>query len=871
VGGTWTGEATSMRSRACCTSMLTGEPPFTAPTADGLIRQHLTLDPPPVTTGRPTVPAYVAAAINRALAKVPADRFETATRLAEALQPGTTGTSLPRASVRMRGSRRWMIAAGGLALVLGATLLWRTGARTPDPAAGPRIAVLPFAPVVADTALQRMGRELAAAITANLDGMGELRTVDALTVSAETRPGTGISLDAGHELVRRLGASRLIHGALTHAGAGVRLDGALYEAGVDAPIARASVTADDLLGLGDAATIGLLDGLWQVEPPLAASLAAVRQSTVPAARRAYLAGELAMARSQWQTAIDSYEAAFATDTTFWCAYWRSLYPRSHRETERADPALVNKVIEHRHELPEPDRLLIEATRMTPRLTDRLERLRALTVRFPNYEPAWWWYANTLVHFGGYVGHEPDEAQAALERVLDLNPRFTAAWDHLQWVALVMRDSATAVRAAQEAERLGAPIVGFEDVRRVRVEFFGSLAIAPERIEQLADLLLGAPSLYGQGMARGFVADGFPLAQIQVNQAVRRRGPGPEVAAAVLEGEALAWAARGAWDSVLVAADRLAQVRAPGDPSLWAYRLAVAGAALGAIPVSEAQVRRPRAAPSNHADLLWLDGVLAYLDRGIPGIAAVRSAVADLADSEASQLHRGFLDRSLGALELDASGNRAAAARQLVDLETEIADRFGTRALGQAHPLWAQSIGCGPSAGCARLAMTRRWIGCLRGTTRSRVAPSYRRGTGRSASSRSSTAPRLPRLKGIPIGRWSITRTFWIRTTSRIPRCGHMRSGGGRVSNVWSVSRRPGHDVRALLRHVLRPAAGERDTADLPSSPLGPQLPKHIDDLPLAIPTSNMQIVDPISCIDAHTRDAVDVENVDLVATAILRR
>ena len=43
--------------------MLAGQPPFTGATAEALVRQHMTVDAPPVTNYRPAVPASVAAAL----------------------------------------------------------------------------------------------------------------------------------------------------------------------------------------------------------------------------------------------------------------------------------------------------------------------------------------------------------------------------------------------------------------------------------------------------------------------------------------------------------------------------------------------------------------------------------------------------------------------------------------------------------------------------------------------------------------------------------------------------------------------------------------------------------------------------------------
>jgi tetratricopeptide (TPR) repeat protein len=65
--------------------MLAGTPPFRGP-AESIIRQHLVSEPRAITSIRPAVPAQVASAIMRALAKTPADRFSPAGQFADALR-----------------------------------------------------------------------------------------------------------------------------------------------------------------------------------------------------------------------------------------------------------------------------------------------------------------------------------------------------------------------------------------------------------------------------------------------------------------------------------------------------------------------------------------------------------------------------------------------------------------------------------------------------------------------------------------------------------------------------------------------------------------------------------------------------------------
>ncbi len=83
--------------------MLTGEPPHTGPTVQAVIAKVLTDRPRSVRLTRPGVPVHVEAAIERALEKIPADRFATADRFAEALE-GRGETSTRKADGQATGA-----------------------------------------------------------------------------------------------------------------------------------------------------------------------------------------------------------------------------------------------------------------------------------------------------------------------------------------------------------------------------------------------------------------------------------------------------------------------------------------------------------------------------------------------------------------------------------------------------------------------------------------------------------------------------------------------------------------------------------------------------------------------------------------------
>jgi serine/threonine protein kinase/Tol biopolymer transport system component len=86
--------------------MLTGNPPHMGASAQQIIMKIITEQAAPVTNLRKAVPPNVAAALAKALEKLPADRFETAKAFADALtNQAFTSTSSPDARVLGLGSR----------------------------------------------------------------------------------------------------------------------------------------------------------------------------------------------------------------------------------------------------------------------------------------------------------------------------------------------------------------------------------------------------------------------------------------------------------------------------------------------------------------------------------------------------------------------------------------------------------------------------------------------------------------------------------------------------------------------------------------------------------------------------------------------
>jgi serine/threonine-protein kinase len=106
--------------------MLAGDPPYMGNTAQAIVAKVITEKAPPVTVARDTVPGHVAAAISKALNKLPADRFSTAAQFAEALaNPSYTLSAATQSQdgATVGTSGRWK----SIAMVLGAAVVVLTG------------------------------------------------------------------------------------------------------------------------------------------------------------------------------------------------------------------------------------------------------------------------------------------------------------------------------------------------------------------------------------------------------------------------------------------------------------------------------------------------------------------------------------------------------------------------------------------------------------------------------------------------------------------------------------------------------------------------------------------------------------------------
>ncbi len=107
--------------------LLTGQPPYSGPTSQSVLLQHMGAVVPSPAVLRPGLPPALAAVVRRGLAKLAVDRYATCADFARTLESANAsdvGRLRGRWLSRTRRSRRMIVGGLCLLLVAGAALLW---------------------------------------------------------------------------------------------------------------------------------------------------------------------------------------------------------------------------------------------------------------------------------------------------------------------------------------------------------------------------------------------------------------------------------------------------------------------------------------------------------------------------------------------------------------------------------------------------------------------------------------------------------------------------------------------------------------------------------------------------------------------------
>jgi serine/threonine-protein kinase len=670
--------------------LLTGRPPFTGHSPQALLAAVISADARPITELRTTVPPALGQLIMRCLEKRPADRPQSAAEVLHELEAQSTPTGTLSAGAVRPQRNLWPVAALAVVIVAAAAFGMFRMRRAAVSASASSIAVMPFAPASADTALSRLGRDLVVTISANLDGVGPIRAVDPLLTLGLADSGGRISLSAAVALAKRVGARSFVSGTLIRVAGRVRLDLAQYATdAAGEPFARASVEAspDSITALTDSASWALLRQVWRHDTPPTPTIGSITSRSIPALR-AYIDGEKARADGRWPDAWAAYDRAIAADSNFWLAYWRAAQSRAWM-LQPVD-TVYRRYRRHVAELPERDRLFL-AVDTFPRLTQRLAAWQRLADRFPDDPQIWETMGDRILHEGGPLGYTMADSRQAFEHVVTLNPGLSEAWQHLYFIALDANgfDSPSADSAIKRLRALGYDSSSTRTFGYNELAYYSYLARGAKgdraaidtlarwvRHSRLRGAMIWAITVAPQKLTKD------PKVQSAYSEAVLRQGSGDAHALESREAMLDAWASRGVWDSLLVG-ERPAADAPPGELNA-AFRLAATAEFVGAAPRGSTQPARAQLEgmlltlpPNSRAQVAWFDGVTAHANRDTAALGAARRTLQRITQMDTASGRRPsyatLLDRSLAAFQAEAGGRRRAAADSLASVEWDLAD------------------------------------------------------------------------------------------------------------------------------------------------------------------------------------------------------
>jgi eukaryotic-like serine/threonine-protein kinase len=437
--------------------MLAGEAPFAAATAQASIGRRLSEAPPQIRHVRDEVPPRLEQTIMTALSRAPGDRFPSATAFGEALVGGQdvsdySAAAEAQAGRRITPRRTVLFITGIVAVVLVALAIALQrighlgGARPPTPSSVvPGVAVLPFRTTGADPELWHEG--IVDLLSYNLDGLGQLRKIDPVTVLTGWRRMGGsashaLSADDAREVGRRLGSRYVVTGKAVQIGPDVQLIAEVQdvESGKMRGAVRVTRPSDSASSLVDELTLELLRrNLLPTDREYSLpSLSRVTTRSLPALKE-YLAGEREYRTAHWSDAVRHFHRAIEEDSNFASAWlrlsnlcgWGECSAKLAKAYRRRALELVNQL---------PDR---DAKRL--RAGDDVEALKALTATYPDDVEAWLALAESYYHHIGVTLSSTEAYRGAFTRAVQLHPYYAEAYEHLIEDAFLRLDSLDAQR------------------------------------------------------------------------------------------------------------------------------------------------------------------------------------------------------------------------------------------------------------------------------------------------------------------------------------------------------------------------------------------------------------------------------------------
>lgn len=398
----------------------------TSSLAESIRVLHSSAEPVGAAASRPTAPAepgqltqYSSAAAGKASAG--------------ALASGPELEATPR----RRRLVAFALGVGFAAVLLTLAVVELVGRGRETPTSSELVAVLPFGYRGA-TEHAWLGEGLADLLAANLNGAGELRTVDPRALLPPLG-GQAAPLDAtaGRTAAAAHGAGRFVLGAVTETGGRLRIKAALHGDVVHDVVVEGEV--DEILALVDRLTLALLEAHGGATM-LARS--AARTTHVVAALKSFLQGEAALRRTDMEDALEHFRRATELDSTFALAHYRLSSTARWQGVAEIPLRAATAALRTSGRLVREDSLLVAAWyhHVTGSVAEaHADYERSLRLR-PGHVEASFQLGELVFHWGSSIGVPASESREPFSRVLAAEPRNLQAALHL--ARLAARDGRT---------------------------------------------------------------------------------------------------------------------------------------------------------------------------------------------------------------------------------------------------------------------------------------------------------------------------------------------------------------------------------------------------------------------------------------------
>ena len=318
----------------------------------------------------------------------------------------------------------------------------RSGERAIEVEADPgRIAILPFS-VRGDERLNYLGEGMVELLATQLDGAGEIRTVDPRALlhflaASEPAPGEGVEPEEASRVAAHFGAGRFLLGSLVIVGEQIQATASLYDRrGRVTDSVRATAAAQaELFHLVDELARQLLAAAGVGPGTRLTRIAALTTESLDALR-SYLLGERELRAGRYFDAMEAFQAAVEADQSFALAHYRLAAAAAGCALPDVAREFADRGIEHRGRLSPHDQLVFRAQRawLHGAVQEAESLYNTITGTYPDDVEAWFHLGDILFHTNPLRGRSGVEARSPFERVLRLDSNHLGAMVHLARIA-----------------------------------------------------------------------------------------------------------------------------------------------------------------------------------------------------------------------------------------------------------------------------------------------------------------------------------------------------------------------------------------------------------------------------------------------------